>query len=326
MPNSAEANSAKHPKKVPGTTIPSIRATLETPPQCSKFVFPYFLQLNQMTLVRYDPRVDPRSIYLTLAIYTASGAVLPLFGAGAGVPVVICDTSKGETAQHDTHSLVGAVLKKLPDVDPEAVQEKISYLNQEGTEWGHYRFDDEVSRQNFEQGIPGDAVIFVYSLEPWLQGELTAEKREDALQWLQTLGRRGNTVVVFELQADASAQSPMNDTYSDIETVELAYDPDAPHEIGGGCIVHRPRRGYFDDRPYTFNYWYMLVEGVFDWSFEMRADIDPIDSKVAKRQKRRIRVAQYKKAGMNQRAMAKALDVHESTIHHDLKALAEKWD
>lgn len=312
------------------TRVEPIRANDEEQVPRSKHVFPYFLKQNAVTLFSVDERVNSEPLAMVLAMRASRPTSLPLFGAGAIMPTVICHGVNTGDERADSDAMWKA-LEKTEATDAAEngeeffeVDDKLHKLHQTDSEWDVWHFDVKSDRERFIAQVPLGALIFVHDVSKWMSPNATKENYAELAAGLGEWCKNGHTVVIFETATDVESPSLKAALTADADLHEASWDEGAPHELGGGCIVTRKRKGYFDSGPTRFNFWFKVFRRELEWGLEMRADADPLGGKQLAIYQRRMLVDSMLKDGLQQKEIAVELGRNAATISRDVEALKKK--
>jgi hypothetical protein len=300
--------------------------------QRSKHVFPGLFKQKAVTLISVDPRVNSEPLAMVLAIKASRPSSLPLFGASAVVPTVILHGAHSGDERADIDDLWDAMLAAEDKESSEngginrGEPAELRKQHQGDSEWDEWLFDTESGRERLLAQAPANAFIIIHDLRRWMSADATQESYAKLAEHLAEWCQLGYTILILETTTDEAAPNLRAALGESVESIRATWDEGAPHELGGGCIVTRKKKGYFDTGPRRFNFWYKVFRNEFECGLEMRPDADPLSTKEMAIAQRRMMVDSMLKDGIQQKEIAKRLGRDASTISRDVEAIKKKLD
>lgn len=292
----------------------------------SPYVFPGLFKRQAITLISVDRRVNSEPLAMVLALKASEHGGLPLFGPSAAMPTVICHGERSGDRRADTDQLWNA-LHAAENAEGSGAASDVSQLrklHQSNSEWDEWRFDVPATRERYLAQLEPGTLTIIDDLRNWMSDSATQEHFDDVAKNLDQWCQNGHTAVVFETETNEDQPSLKAALDNSVDVLYAEWDGGAPHELGGGCIIARTKKGYFDLAPRRFNFWFKVFRQAFEWGMEIRPDADPLGGKELQVYQRQMQVDSWLKDGIPQKEIAERLGLNAATISRDVKALKKK--
>jgi hypothetical protein len=289
------------------------------------FIVPQLVPAAKTVLVSGVPDVDTRIFGQLLAYCAAGGKHFLAFGVATASTVLYCSSRSNPLADVKRMSLIHSrdpfessqkrAMANLHYLSSYAQRDSPIYLNS--------RYDQDCFVKSIK---PNTNLIVIDNAGAWTKygGAFDSIESSDALAFLQRLNAEGIAVVLIDpnpkqrstLTAELVRGDPDN-------VISLNYDPGAPHEFGGGFSIARQKRDDDDTTPRQFQFWWKVVNGYFDFGWELRNQHDPKAAKAIQIMERQMKVDQLLAEHKSQREIATLLEVDAATISRDVAKLKE---
>lgn len=283
------------------------------------YLLPYLVPENATTVFLASADIKFTMLLLMLPYCVASTRPLEPFGAGAGVPVLVC---LANLFLPDLE-LLPMLEAKNTDAEAKKIAQKnlrVHYCDPNGTL--PVPIDTGDGQRAILDSMPPDCKLIVFdNISAWVSGgKLDDATTTKVRKFLVELNDEGVSVVIFDSPKGKSADASTL-TRNNANVIHLTKDAAAPHEFGGGFNIVRAKHGFADQIPSTIQFWYKVFNQTLNFGWEFR---DPNNTQTAKqvaKTQRQMQVDKLLQAGKKQKEIAKILKVDAATISRDLTEL-----
>lgn len=303
----------------------SMNEVLDLARSVQPFIVPQLVPAAKTVLVNGAPDVDTRIFGQLLAYCAAGGKHFLAFGIVTESTVLYCSSRSDPTADIKRMNLIRS--RDPFESSQKRAMENLRYLNRSVQQDDPIYLNSTYDQEWFVKSIKPDTnLIVIDNVGAWTKygGAFDSVESSNAHAFFQRLNTAGITVVLIDpnpkqrstLTAELMRGDPDN-------VISLNYDPGAPHEFGGGFGMSRQKRDDDDTTPRQFQFWWKVVNGCFDFGWELRDQHDPKAAKAVQIMERQMKVDQLLAEHKSQREIATLLEVDAATISRDVAKLKE---
>ncbi|MBK8401314.1 MAG: helix-turn-helix domain-containing protein [Propionivibrio sp.] len=292
-----------------------------------KYLIPGLLPEDSNLVVGIGPNVDA-SMWTTLLLYSAgSGRSLSPFPEHSPLSTLV--VSRASTLRRMFQQIKLVHEKDSSEEYRDLAEENLFFLR--GAEYVRrpgYLYSPTALGAIIEQMPPScRLVVFLdgeFALTPPSKADKTADQRGFQI-FIESLNREGIATIIFHRVGRSGAEPLIDLILPDGLNyyINLTASPNAPTEYGTGFNVFQQKTSTFDVGPSSFYFWHLIVDQElrFGWEiFDQSAD----SAKKLEIFERRKKVQQLLEAGIQQREIAKVLEVDPATVCRDVSRLKPK--